>query len=85
MRTIPGFHRAKKKAAVAGHLLFSVPAWLLVSRDLLRGERAEDDAGDNADQNIVVADANPFLAAAGWLMLMFGHELVTGYLGLFTH
>ena len=27
----------------------------------------------------------PFLAAAGWLMLMFGHELVTGYLGLFTH
>ena len=25
----------------------------------------------------------PFLAAAGWLMLMFGHELVTGYLGLF--
>ncbi len=27
----------------------------------------------------------PFLAAAGWLMFMFGHELVTGYLGLFTH
>jgi leader peptidase (prepilin peptidase) / N-methyltransferase len=27
----------------------------------------------------------PFLAAAGWLMLMFGRELVTGYLGLFTH
>jgi leader peptidase (prepilin peptidase)/N-methyltransferase len=27
----------------------------------------------------------PFLAAAGWLMLMFGHELVTGYLGLFAH
>ncbi|HEY6516477.1 MAG TPA: A24 family peptidase [Steroidobacteraceae bacterium] len=26
----------------------------------------------------------PFLAAAGWLMLMFGHELVTGYLGLFA-
>jgi len=26
----------------------------------------------------------PFLAAAGWLMLMFGHELVTGYLGLFS-
>ena len=26
----------------------------------------------------------PFLAAAGWLMLMFGRELVTGYLGLFT-
>lgn len=25
----------------------------------------------------------PFLAAAGWLMLMFGRELVTGYLGLF--
>ena len=25
----------------------------------------------------------PFLAAAGWLMLMFGQELVTGYLGLF--
>jgi leader peptidase (prepilin peptidase)/N-methyltransferase len=25
----------------------------------------------------------PFLAAAGWLMLMFGHELVTRYLGLF--
>jgi leader peptidase (prepilin peptidase)/N-methyltransferase len=24
----------------------------------------------------------PFLAAAGWLMLMFGRELVTGYLGL---
>jgi leader peptidase (prepilin peptidase)/N-methyltransferase len=27
----------------------------------------------------------PFLAAAGWLMFMFGHELVTGYLGLFAH
>ena len=27
----------------------------------------------------------PFLAAAGWLMLMFGHGLVTGYLGLFAH
>jgi leader peptidase (prepilin peptidase) / N-methyltransferase len=27
----------------------------------------------------------PFLAAAGWLMLMFGHELVTSYLGLFAH
>lgn len=26
----------------------------------------------------------PFLAAAGWLMLMFGRELVTGYLGLFA-
>ena len=26
----------------------------------------------------------PFLAAAGWLMLMFGRELVTGYLGLFV-
>ncbi len=25
----------------------------------------------------------PFLAAAGWLMLMFGHELVAHYLGLF--
>ena len=25
----------------------------------------------------------PFLAAAGWLMLMFGQEVVTGYLGLF--
>lgn len=25
----------------------------------------------------------PFLAAAGWLMLMFGREVVTGYLGLF--
>jgi leader peptidase (prepilin peptidase)/N-methyltransferase len=25
----------------------------------------------------------PFLAAAGWLMLMFGHEIVTRYLGLF--
>ena len=25
----------------------------------------------------------PFLAAAGWLMLMFGRELVTGYLGMF--
>lgn len=25
----------------------------------------------------------PFLAAAGWLMLMFGQELVSGYLGLF--
>jgi leader peptidase (prepilin peptidase) / N-methyltransferase len=25
----------------------------------------------------------PFLAAAGWLMLMFGHEVVTTYLGLF--
>jgi leader peptidase (prepilin peptidase)/N-methyltransferase len=26
----------------------------------------------------------PFLAAAGWLMMMFGQELVTGYLGLFA-
>ena len=26
----------------------------------------------------------PFLAAAGWLMLMFGHQLVSGYLGLFS-
>jgi leader peptidase (prepilin peptidase)/N-methyltransferase len=26
----------------------------------------------------------PFLAAAGWLMLMFGQELVSGYLGLFS-
>ncbi len=26
----------------------------------------------------------PFLAASGWLMLMFGHELVARYLGLFT-
>jgi leader peptidase (prepilin peptidase)/N-methyltransferase len=26
----------------------------------------------------------PFLAAAGWLMLMFGRELVTDYLGLFA-
>jgi len=26
----------------------------------------------------------PFLAAAGWLMLLFGRELVTGYLGLFA-
>jgi leader peptidase (prepilin peptidase)/N-methyltransferase len=26
----------------------------------------------------------PFLAAAGWLMLMCGQELVTGYLGLFA-
>ncbi len=25
----------------------------------------------------------PFLAAAGWLMLLFGHELVARYLGLF--
>jgi leader peptidase (prepilin peptidase)/N-methyltransferase len=25
----------------------------------------------------------PFLAAAGWLMLMFGQELVNRYLGLF--
>jgi len=24
----------------------------------------------------------PYLAAAGWLMLMFGHEIVDGYLGL---
>jgi leader peptidase (prepilin peptidase) / N-methyltransferase len=27
----------------------------------------------------------PFLAAAGWLMLMFGRELVSGYLRLFAH
>jgi Type II secretory pathway, prepilin signal peptidase PulO and related peptidases len=27
----------------------------------------------------------PFLAAAGWLMLLFGPELVSGYLGLFRH
>jgi len=26
----------------------------------------------------------PFLAASGWLMLMFGQELVTGYLGMFA-
>jgi len=26
----------------------------------------------------------PFLAAAGWLMLMFGQQLVAGYLGLFV-
>jgi leader peptidase (prepilin peptidase)/N-methyltransferase len=26
----------------------------------------------------------PFLAAAGWLMLMFGQELVTGYLSLYS-
>jgi len=26
----------------------------------------------------------PFLAAAGWLMLMFGPQLVAGYLRLFT-
>ena len=26
----------------------------------------------------------PFLAAAGWLMLMFGHELVDRYLGLYA-
>lgn len=26
----------------------------------------------------------PFLAAAGWLMLMFGHDLVAKYLGLFS-
>jgi leader peptidase (prepilin peptidase)/N-methyltransferase len=26
----------------------------------------------------------PFLAAAGWLMLMLGQRLVTGYLGLFA-
>jgi len=26
----------------------------------------------------------PFLAAAGWLMLMFGQQLVSGYLGLFA-
>jgi leader peptidase (prepilin peptidase)/N-methyltransferase len=27
----------------------------------------------------------PFLAAAGWLMLMFGPRVVSGYLGLFAH
>jgi leader peptidase (prepilin peptidase)/N-methyltransferase len=26
----------------------------------------------------------PFLAAAGWLILMFGNELVSGYLGMYT-
>jgi leader peptidase (prepilin peptidase)/N-methyltransferase len=26
----------------------------------------------------------PFLAAAGWLVLMFGHGLVSRYFGLFT-
>jgi len=26
----------------------------------------------------------PFLAAAGWLMMMFGQPLVSGYLGMFT-
>ncbi len=27
----------------------------------------------------------PFLAAAGWLILLCGHQLVQGYLGWFTH
>jgi leader peptidase (prepilin peptidase)/N-methyltransferase len=26
----------------------------------------------------------PFLAAAGWLVLMFGHEIVTAYLGMYV-
>jgi leader peptidase (prepilin peptidase) / N-methyltransferase len=26
----------------------------------------------------------PFLAAAGWLMLMFGHEIVSGYLSMYA-
>ena len=26
----------------------------------------------------------PFLAIAGWLMLIFGHEVVERYLGLFA-
>jgi leader peptidase (prepilin peptidase)/N-methyltransferase len=26
----------------------------------------------------------PFLAAAGWVVLMFGPEIVTGYLGMFV-
>ena len=26
----------------------------------------------------------PFLAAGGWLVLMFGHEVVTGYLGMYA-
>jgi hypothetical protein len=25
----------------------------------------------------------PYLAAAGWIMLMFGHEIVDRYLGLY--
>lgn len=31
----------------------------------MRGKRAENDAGEHTDQHIVVADADPFLAAAG--------------------
>jgi leader peptidase (prepilin peptidase) / N-methyltransferase len=34
-------------------------------------------------KNTTPISFGPFLAAAGWLMLMFGHELVDKYLGLF--
>src|SRR3954452_10583341 len=61
MRTMPGFHRPDRKAAIADRLSFQSDT----SRNLLRGQRAEDDAGEDADQHIVVADADPLLAAAG--------------------
>ena len=34
------------------------------------------------DRSVPIA-FGPYLAAAGWLMLMFGNEIVDGYLGLF--
>src|SRR5207247_712174 len=53
-----------RKAAAAGRLLAysnrrSADPWSL------RGDSAEDQAGENADQQIVVADADPLLAGAG--------------------
>ncbi len=38
--------------------------------------------GLGRDRSVPIA-FGPYLAAAGWLMLMFGNEIVDGYLGLF--
>nr|MBP7615633.1 prepilin peptidase [Steroidobacteraceae bacterium] len=35
------------------------------------------------DRNIPIP-FGPFLAAAGWIALMWGNGIVTGYLGMFT-
>src|SRR3982751_1390662 len=55
---------AKKKGGRFGPPPFKsrrCAGWL----GLLRGDGAEDDAGQDADQHIVIADADPFLAATG--------------------
>jgi leader peptidase (prepilin peptidase)/N-methyltransferase len=35
------------------------------------------------DRNIPIP-FGPFLAAAGWIALMWGQQIVTGYLGMFA-